>query len=117
VKKAGCAGEQTAREEPKRQKGNLNMIKRWRPLTQEELPDLLSGDIVQLRQNYLYNPDRLPVVYVEAQCIEKRKRDGTFLPDGALEPIAPVLMLMNFLLGNNWAESPTPLTRHLRSYT
>jgi hypothetical protein len=30
---------------------------------------------------------------------------------------APVLMLMNFLLENNWAESPTPLTRHLRSYT
>ena len=63
------------------------MIKRWRPLTQEELPDLLSGDIVQLRQNYLYNPERLPVTYVEAQCIEKRKRDGTFIVEGTNTPI------------------------------
>jgi hypothetical protein len=31
----------------------------------------------------LYNPERLPVTYVEAQCIEKRKRDGTFLLNGS----------------------------------
>jgi hypothetical protein len=61
---------------------------KWRPLTQEELPDLLSGDIVQLRQNYLYNPERLPVTYVEAQCVEKRKRDGTFLLNGSDIPIS-----------------------------
>jgi len=63
------------------------MIKRWRPLTQEELPDLLSGDIIQLRRNYLYNPERLPVTYVAALCVEKRKRDGTFLVEGTDTPI------------------------------
>jgi hypothetical protein len=55
------------------------MVKIWRPLTQEELPDLSSGDTLVLRQNYLYNPDRLPVTYVKALCVEKRERDGTFL--------------------------------------
>jgi hypothetical protein len=58
--------------------GNVNMVKKWRPLTQEELPYLSSGDTLTLRQNYLYNPERLPVVYVKAVCLEKRKWDGTF---------------------------------------
>jgi hypothetical protein len=36
----------------------------------------------------LYNPERLPVVYVKAVCLEKRKRDGTFLVEGSDTPIS-----------------------------
>ena len=78
------------------------MIKRWRPLTQKELPDLSSGDIVQLRQNYLYNPERLPVTYVEAQCIEKRKRDGTFLLEGSDTPISVSLTEAGRYVETGW---------------
>jgi hypothetical protein len=60
---------------------------KWRPLTQDELPYLASGDTLTLRQNYLYNPARLPVTYVAALCVEKRKWDGTFLPEGMNTPI------------------------------
>jgi hypothetical protein len=59
----------------------------WRPLTQDELPYLASGDTLTLRLNYLYNPERLPVTYAAALCVEKRKRDGTFLPEGSDTPI------------------------------
>jgi hypothetical protein len=52
-----------------------------------ELPSLASGDILSLRLNYLYNPDQFPVTYVKALCIEKRKRDGTFLVEGSGTPI------------------------------
>jgi hypothetical protein len=75
---------------------------KWRPLTQEELPALLSADIVQLRQNYLYNPERLPVTYVEAQCIEKRKRDGTFLLNGSDIPIAVSLTEVGRYVETGW---------------
>jgi len=60
------------------------MPKYWRPLTQDELPYLASGDTLTLR---LYNPERLPVTYVAAPCVEKRKRDGTFLVEGTATPI------------------------------
>jgi hypothetical protein len=63
------------------------MPKCWRPLTQDELPYLASGDTLTLRLNYLYNPERLPVTYAAALCVEKRKRDGTFLPEGSDTPI------------------------------
>jgi hypothetical protein len=59
------------------------MVKIWRPLTQKELPDLSSGDTVVLRQNYLFNPERLPVVYVKAVCVEKLKREATFMLEGS----------------------------------
>jgi hypothetical protein len=59
----------------------------WRPLTQDELPYLASGDTLTLRLNYLYNPERLPVTYVAALCVEKPKRDGTFLIEGTDTPI------------------------------
>jgi hypothetical protein len=75
---------------------------KWRPLTQEELPDLSSGDIVQLRQNYLYNPERLPVTYVEAQCTEKRKRDGTFLLEGSNTPISISLTEAGRYVDTGW---------------
>jgi len=75
---------------------------KWRPLTQEELPDLLSGDIVQLRQNYLYNPERLPVTYVEAQCIEKRKWDVTFLLEGSDTPISVSLTEVGRYVDTGW---------------
>jgi hypothetical protein len=68
-------------------KGNSNMSKYWRPLTQDELPYLASGDTLMIRLNYLYNPERLPVTYVAALCVEKRKRDGTFLVEGTDNPI------------------------------
>ena len=63
------------------------MPKYWRPLNQDELPYLASGDTLTLRLNYLYNPERLPVTYVAALCAEKRKRDGTFLVKGTATPI------------------------------
>jgi hypothetical protein len=66
------------------------MVKIWRPLTQEELPYLASGDTLTLRLNYLYNPKRLPVPYVAALCLEKRKRDGTFLVEGTVTPISMI---------------------------
>jgi hypothetical protein len=34
---------------------------------------LAAGQPVLLRQNYLYNPERRPVTYVEAKYIEKVK--------------------------------------------
>jgi hypothetical protein len=60
------------------------MVKIWRPLTPKELPDLSSGNTVVLRQNYLYNPGRLPVAYVAAQCVEKSKREATFVLEGLI---------------------------------
>jgi hypothetical protein len=78
------------------------MIKRWRPLTQKELPDLSSGDTVTLRQNYLYNPDRLPVTYVSALCLEKRKRDGTFLLEGSDTPISVSLTEVGRYVETGW---------------
>ena len=87
------------------------MIKRWRPLTQEELPDLSSGDIVQLRLNYLYNPERLPVTYVEAQCIDKRKRDGTFLLNGSDTPISISLTEVGRYAHNGWQMSGEELSK------
>jgi hypothetical protein len=51
------------------------------------LPYLARGDTLTLRLNYLYNPERLPVTYVAALCVEKRKRDGTFLVEGTNAPI------------------------------
>src|ERR1700719_3069997 len=78
------------------------MSKLWRPLTKEELPDLSSGDLVVLRQNYLINPDRLPVIYVEAQCIEKFKREATFLLKGSDTPISISLTEVGLIYDNGW---------------
>jgi hypothetical protein len=78
------------------------MIKRWRPLTLAELPDLLSGDTVTLRQNYLYNPNRFPVTYVAAQCIEKRKRNGTFLLECSDTPISISLTEAGRYVDTGW---------------
>jgi hypothetical protein len=40
------------------------MPKYWRPLIQDELPYLASGDSLTLRLNYLYNPERLRARYM-----------------------------------------------------
>jgi hypothetical protein len=63
------------------------MTQYWRPLNQDELPYLASGDTLTLRLNYLHNPDRLPVTYVAALCVERRNREGTFLIEGTNTPI------------------------------
>jgi hypothetical protein len=86
----------------RRQKGNFNIVKIWRPLTQEELPNLSSGDTLVLRQNYLYNPELLPVVYVKAVCVEKRKRDGTFLLEGSDTPISVSLTEAGRYVDSGW---------------
>jgi hypothetical protein len=78
------------------------MTQRWRPLTQKELPDLSSGDTLTLRQNYLDNPDRLPVTYVSALCVEKRKRDGTFLLEGSVTPISVSLTEAGRYVETGW---------------
>jgi hypothetical protein len=78
------------------------MVKMWRPLTHEELPYLASGDTLTLRLNYLYNPERLPVVYVKAVCLEKRKRDGTFLLEGSDTPISISLTEVGRYVDTGW---------------
>jgi hypothetical protein len=61
-----------------------------------------NGDTLVLRQNYLYNPDRLPVAYVKAVCIEKRKRDGTFLLEGSDTPISISLTEAGWYVDDGW---------------
>lgn len=78
------------------------MTQHWRPLTQKELPDLSSGDTLTLRQNYLDNPDRLPATYVSALCVEKRKRDGTFLLEGSDTPISVSLTEAGRYVETGW---------------
>jgi hypothetical protein len=78
------------------------MPKYWRPLTQDELPYLASGDTLTLRLNYLHNPERLPVTYVAALCVEKRKRDGTFLVEGTDTPIDISLTEAGRYADNGW---------------
>jgi hypothetical protein len=50
----------------------------------------------------LYNPERLPVTYVEAQCIEKRKRDGMFLLNGSDTPISVNLTEVGRYVDTGW---------------
>ena len=64
------------------------MPKYGRPPNQDELPYPAGGDTLTLRLNYLYNPERLPVTYVPALRVERRKRDGTFLIEGTDTPIS-----------------------------
>jgi hypothetical protein len=78
------------------------MPKYWRPLTQDELPYLASGDTLTLRLNYLYNPERIPVTYVAALCVEKRKREGTFLVEGSDIPISVSLTEAGRYADDGW---------------
>jgi hypothetical protein len=78
------------------------MPKYWRPLTQDELPYLAGGDTLTLRLNYLYNPERLPVTYVPALCVERRKRDGTFLIEGTDTPISISLTEVGRYVDTGW---------------
>jgi hypothetical protein len=78
------------------------MVKIWRPLTQQEVPDLSSGDLVVLRQNYLFNPERLPVTYVEAQCVEKLRREGSFLLNGSDTTISTPLTEVGRYVDTGW---------------
>ena len=78
------------------------MPKYWRPLTQDELPYLASGDTLTLRLNYLYNPEPLPVAYVTAVCVRKRKWDGTFLVEGTDTPIDISLTEAGRYADNGW---------------
>jgi hypothetical protein len=87
------------------------MPKYWRPLTQDELPYLASGDTLTLRQNYLYNPERLPVTYVAALCVEKRKRDGTFLIEGTAIPIEISLTEAGRYADDGWQMTGEELSR------
>ena len=81
------------------------MVKIWRPLTQKELPDLSSGDTVVLRQNYLYNPGRLPAAYVAAQCVEKSKREATFVLEGSDKAILISLTEVGRYMDTGWQMS------------
>jgi hypothetical protein len=87
------------------------MPKYWRPLTQDELPYLASGDTLTLRLNYLYNPDRLPATYVAALCMEKRKRDGTFLIEGTDTPIEISLTEAGRYADDGWQMSGEELSK------
>jgi hypothetical protein len=55
------------------------MSKWWRPLNQEQIAGLVGGDPLLIRQNYLYNPDRLPVTYTEAVFVTRSKREVTLV--------------------------------------
>jgi hypothetical protein len=87
------------------------MVKVWRPLTQKELPDLSSGDTVVLRQNYLYNPEQLPVAYVKAICLEKLKREGTFMLEGSDEAILSSLTEVGRYVDTGWHMTGDELSR------
>jgi hypothetical protein len=82
------------------------MSKYWRPLTQEELTELSSGDLVVLRQNYLYNPERLPVTCVEAKCMEKSKREATLVLKGSDTVISVGLTEVGCFQDDGWKISP-----------
>jgi hypothetical protein len=78
----------------------------WRPLTQEELTELSSGDLVVVRQNYLYNPERLAVTYVAAKCVEKAKGEATMVFKGSDTAISVRLTEVGRWQDNGWKMSP-----------
>jgi hypothetical protein len=90
------------------------MVKIWRPLTQTELPELSNGDTVVLRQNYLYNPEQLPVAYVKAICLEKSKREGTFVVEGTDKAILTSLTEVGRYVDTGWQMTGEELSK-LRS--
>jgi hypothetical protein len=97
---ADCTGD------PCREKGNLNMSKYWRPLTQEEMAGLSGGDSVVVRQNYLYNPERLLVTYEEAKCVERSKRATTLVLKGSDTVISVGLTEVGCFQDDGWKMSP-----------
>lgn len=78
----------------------------WRPLTKEELTGLSSGDLVVVRQNYLYNPERLPVTYVAAKCVEKVKGEATMVLKGSDTAISVRLTEVGRWQDNGWKMTP-----------
>src|SRR5271165_3726482 len=78
----------------------------WRPLTREELTELSSGDLVVVRQNYLYNPERLPVTYVAAKCVEKAKGEATMVLKGSDTAISVRLTEVGRWQDNGWKMTP-----------
>ena len=79
----------------------------WRPLTQEEIVGLVEGDPLLIRQNYLYNPERLPVTYVEAKYVEKSKREATLiLEKGSETAICVGLTEVGRLFDDGWHMTP-----------
>jgi len=78
----------------------------WRPLTQEELTELSSGDPVVVRQNYLYNPERLAVTYVAAKCVEKVKGEATMVLKGSDTAISVRLTEVGRWQDNGWKMTP-----------
>ena len=86
--------------------GNFNISIYWRPLTQEELAELSSGDLIVLRQNYLYNPERLLVTYVKAKCVERSKRATTLVSKGSDTMISVGLTEVGCFQDDGWKMSP-----------
>jgi hypothetical protein len=78
------------------QKEIFNKSIYWRPLAQEEIAELAPGQPVVIRQNYLYNPERRPVTYIEATFVEKVKRAGIF-GSQVSEHLRPFGVLISFI--------------------
>lgn len=91
MKKVGCAGEQTAPGGNQAAKSKFQYDK-----------TMATANPRQPRQNYLYNPERLPVTYVETHYIEKRKRDGMFLLKRIGYPISISLTEVGRYVDTGW---------------
>jgi hypothetical protein len=83
------------------------MSKYWRPLTQEEIARLVEGDPLLIRQNYLWNPERRPVTYVEARYLAKVKRAVIqILEKGSDTAICVGLTEVGRLFDDGWHMTP-----------
>jgi hypothetical protein len=83
------------------------MSKYWRPLTQEEIAGLVEGDPLLIRQNYLWNPERCPVTYVEATHVGKVKRAVIqILEKGSDTAICVGLTEVGRLFDDGWHMNP-----------
>ena len=84
------------------------MSKYWRPLTQEELTEFSSGDLVVLRQNYLWNSEPVPkpVTYTEAVYVEKSMRATMLVLKGSDTVISVGLTEVECFQDDGWKMSP-----------
>jgi hypothetical protein len=82
------------------------MSKWWRPLNQEQIAGLVEGDPLLIRQNYLYNPDRLPVTYTEAVFVTRSKREVTLVLKGSDSATCVGLSEVGLLFDDGWHMTP-----------
>jgi hypothetical protein len=82
------------------------MSKWWRPLNQEQIAGLVGGDPLLIRQNYLYNPDRLPVTYTEAVFVTRSKREVALVLKCSDTATSVGLTEVGLLFDDGWHMTP-----------